>query len=42
MSDKDEPKILSPNELEILLGLPILRMIAKEDAERSSEKEPKP
>jgi hypothetical protein len=36
MSDKDEPKILSPTELEILLGLPILRMIAKEDAERHS------
>ena len=34
MTDKD--KILSPNELEILLGLPILRRIAKEDAERSS------
>jgi hypothetical protein len=34
----------SPNELEILLGLPILRMIAKEDAERASrqEEEPKP
>jgi hypothetical protein len=37
MTDKD--KILSPNELEILLGLPILRRIAKEDA---LEELPKP
>jgi hypothetical protein len=42
MSDKDKPEILSPNELEILLGVPILRMVAKEDAERPSERPPKP
>ena len=35
MSDKDEPKILPPNELEILLGLPILRLIVKEDLDPS-------